>query len=371
MIKFLDLKAVNDQYRDALVQACTEVVDSGWYIMGEQLQKFESAFADYCGVTHCIGVANGLDALILTLRAWKLLGRLTEGDEVLVPANTYIASILAITENGLVPVLVEPQADSYNLGVENLREAITDKTRAILPVHLYGRLVDMRAIMAFAEEFKLLVLEDSAQSHGAMLDGRRSGAWGHASGFSFYPGKNLGALGDAGAITTNDDQLAETLRALRNYGSEAKYKNMYQGVNSRLDEMQAAMLRVKLLYLDGETARRQAVAQRYLLGITNPEITLPDAGEAGQHVWHLFVVRTAHRQALQDHLSGSGIQTLIHYPIPPHLQQAYPELNNLSFEFTELLHEQVISLPMGPTISDQEVDEVIEACNLYRAPVAR
>ncbi|MNO66094.1 dTDP-3-amino-3,6-dideoxy-alpha-D-galactopyranose transaminase [compost metagenome] len=371
MIKFLDLKAVNDQYRDALVQACAEVVDSGWYIMGEQLQKFEQAFADYCGVAHCVGVANGLDALILTLRAWKLLGRLTEGDEVLVPANTYIASILAITENGLVPVLIEPQADSYNLDVANLREAVTPKTRAILPVHLYGRMVDMRSIMAFAKEFKLLVLEDSAQSHGAVLEGRRSGAWGDASGFSFYPGKNLGALGDAGAITTNDEKLAEVLRALRNYGSEAKYKNMFQGVNSRLDEMQAALLRVKLAFLDHETARRQMVAQRYLQGITNPDITLPDAGAPGQHVWHLFVVRTANRQAFQEHLTGLGIQTLIHYPIPPHRQRAYPELNHLSLEFTELLHEQVISLPMGPTITDEEVEEVINACNLYRAPVPR
>lgn len=369
MIKFLDLQAVNAQYREALIKACTDVVDSGWYIMGEQLYKFESEFADYCGTAHCVGVANGLDALILTLRAWKLMGRIAEGDEVLVPANTYIASILAITENGLVPVLVEPQDAGFNIGVENLRSAITPRTRAILPVHLYGRLVDMRSIKAFAEEFGLLVLEDSAQSHGAKLDGRRAGAWGDASGFSFYPGKNLGALGDAGAITTNDDALAEVLRALRNYGSEAKYKNMYQGVNSRLDEMQAAMLRVKLQYLDAETAYRETVAQRYIQGINNPEIMLPDAGEPGQHVWHLFVVRTSQRQALQEHLLGMGVQTLIHYPIPPHCQQAYPELNHLSFEFTERLHEEVISLPMGPTISKQEVDRVIEACNAFRPSV--
>nr|WP_314614800.1 DegT/DnrJ/EryC1/StrS family aminotransferase [uncultured Pseudomonas sp.] len=371
MIKFLDLQAVNAQYREALIKACADVVDSGWYIMGEQLSKFESEFSDYCGTAHCVGVANGLDALILTLRAWKLLGRIAEGDEVLVPANTYIASILAITENGLVPVLVEPQAASFNIGVENLRSAITPRTRAILPVHLYGRLADMRSIKAFAEEFGLLVLEDSAQSHGAMLDGRRAGAWGDASGFSFYPGKNLGALGDAGAVTTNDDALAEALRALRNYGSEAKYKNMYQGVNSRLDEMQAALLRVKLQYLDAETAYRQAVAQRYLQGINNPEIMLPGSGEPGQHVWHLFVARTAHRQALQEHLAALGVQTLIHYPIPPHRQQAYPELNHLNFEFTERLHDEVISLPMGPTISEQEIDRVIEACNAFRPPVRR
>lgn len=369
MIKFLDLQAVNAQYREALIKACTDVIDSGWYIMGEQLAQFETEFSAYCGTSHCIGVANGLDALTLTLRAWKLLGRLSEGDEILVPANTYIASILAITESGLVPVLVEPQAHSYNLGIENLRQAVTHKTRAVLPVHLYGRLVDMRSVMEFAREFNLLVLEDSAQSHGAILDGRRSGAWGDASGFSFYPGKNLGALGDAGAVTTSDESLAQALRALRNYGSEVKYKNIYQGVNSRLDEMQAAVLRVKLRFLDTETAYRQAVAQRYLEGICNPEIYLPEPGETGQHVWHLFVVRTAYRAALQEHLASNGVQTLIHYPIPPHRQQAYPQFSHLSFEFTEQLHEEVISLPMGPTISEDEIERVINACNEFRPPV--
>ena len=370
MIKFLDLHAINAQYREALIKACTDVIDSGWYIMGEQLAQFESAFAQHCGTTHCIGVANGLDALSLTLRAWKVMGKLSAGDEVLVPANTYIASILAITENDLVPVLVEPDERSLNIDVDGLRKSLTPRTRVILPVHLYGRLVDMAPIMQFAQENNLLVLEDSAQSHGAQLQGRRSGAWGDASGFSFYPGKNFGALGDAGAVTTNDEALATTLKALRNYGSHAKYQNIHQGVNSRLDEMQAAMLRVKLPYLDKETEQRQAVAQRYLSGIDNAHILLPDAGQPGQHVWHLFVIRTAQRAALQEHLAKQGVQTLIHYPIPPHRQAAYPELNALSFELTERLHEEVLSLPMGPTLTEQEVDRVIAACNAFQPLVA-
>lgn len=365
MVKFLDLQGVNAQYRQALVDACTEVIDSGWYIMGEKLKQFETQFASYCGVKHCIGVANGLDALILTLRAWKQLGRLAEGDEVLVPANTYIATILAITENKLVPVLVEPDEASFNLGAHNLAQALTPRTRAIMPVHLYGRLADMPAINAFARQHGLLVLEDSAQSHGAELDGRRAGAWGDASGFSFYPGKNLGALGDAGAVTTNDDALAETLKSLRNYGSHVKYMNMYQGVNSRLDELQAALLSVKLPYLDQETRQRQQVAQQYLAGINNPVIQLPDPGVAGQHAWHLFVVRSEYREQLQQHLAQHGVQTLVHYPIPPHRQQAYPQLAELSLPLTERLHEQVLSLPMDPTLTASSIQHVIDACNSF------
>ena len=365
MIKFLDLKAVNEQYREALIQACTDVIDSGWYIMGDQLAQFEAAFAEYCGTRYCIGVANGLDALTLTLRAWKMLGWISAGDEVLVPANTYIASILAITENGLTPVLVEPDERSFNVDVEGLRQAITPRTRVILPVHLYGRLVDMEPVMRLASENSLLVLEDSAQSHGAELQGRRSGAWGNASGFSFYPGKNLGALGDGGAVTTNDEALATALRALRNYGSHTKYQNLYQGVNSRLDEMQAAMLRVKLPFLSAETQHRQAVAQHYLSGINNPYILLPEPGADGQHVWHLFVVRTRYRAELQAYLAEQGIQTLIHYPIPPHQQQAYPQFNGQSFELTERLHQEVLSLPLGPTISEQEAARVVAVCNAF------
>jgi len=372
MVNFLDLKQVNAQHRDELVAAVTRVIDSGWYISGNELSSFEDAFARYCGSKHCIGVANGLDALILTLRAWKELGKLKEGDEVIVPANTYIASILAITENRLVPVLVEPEAGSFNICPSGIRAAITDKTRAILPVHLYGRLADMPAIMTIAEQHGLLVLEDSAQAHGASLNGRNSGSWGDASGFSFYPGKNLGALGDAGAITTDDDQLAETLRALRNYGSHEKYKNVHQGVNSRLDEIQAAMLSVKLKYLDEQTTQRRQIAQIYQEGISHPAITLPltpgvSALELTSHAWHLFVVRCEQRDALQKHLAALGVQTLIHYPIPPHQQRAYPQWNGLSFPLTERIHQQVLSLPIGPSMTATEAHRVVDACNCFVA----
>ena len=370
MIPCLNLKSVNDQLRAELVDACTRVIDSGWYIGGNELGRFEDDFASYCGTKHCIGVANGLDALILTFRAWKELGRLKEGDEVIVPANTYIASILAITENKLVPVLVEPDAGSFNLFPDKIKAALTSKTRALLPVHLYGRLADMPGLLDIAKQHKLLVLEDSAQAHGASIDGRRAGNWGDASGFSFYPGKNLGALGDAGAVTTNDDELAQVLRALRNYGSHEKYKNLYQGVNSRLDEIQAAVLCVKLKYLDEQTAHRRKIAQAYMEGITNPSISLPlksgtSALTLNSHVWHLFVVRCQQRDALQKHLANHGVQTLIHYPIPPHLQQAYPVWNGLSFPLTEKIHQEVLSLPMGPTLTYEEVHLIVQACNSF------
>lgn len=368
MIPFLDLKSINATYREELIVACTRVIDSGWYIAGNELSQFEKAFAEYCGTKHCIGVANGLDALILTLRAWKQLGKLKDGDEVIVPANTYIASILAITENDLVPVLVEPDATSLNLCPQKVQAAISAKTRAILPVHLYGQLADMPALMSIARKHGLLVLEDSAQAHGASIDGRKAGNLGDASGFSFYPGKNLGALGDAGAITTNDDELAQTLRAIRNYGSHEKYKNLYQGVNSRLDEIQAAMLSVKLKYLDEQTAHRRKIAQLYMDGIKNPAITLPLVlGSAPvkleNHVWHLFVVRCQDRNALQKHLADHGIQTLIHYPIPPHQQQAYSEWKTKHLPLTELIHKQVLSLPMGPALTIEEAKKVIAVIN--------
>lgn len=372
MIPFLDLKQVNGQYRDELIEACINVMDSGWYIVGNELKNFEEAFAKYCGTKHAIGSANGLDALILTLRAWKILGKLKEGDEIIVPANTYIASILAISENGLVPVLVEPDLTSFNLCPLKIKAAITSKTRAILPVHLYGRLADMRAIMTIAKEYGLLVLEDSAQAHGASIDGIRAGAWGDASGFSFYPGKNLGALGDAGAITTNDDQLAEVLCALRNYGSHEKYKNLYQGTNSRLDEIQAAILNVKLKYLDKEIAYRKGVARAYTKGIINPNIILPRVDSTSalkneNQVWHVFVIRCKQRDNLQKHLREQGVETLIHYPVPPHRQQAYKEWNSQSYPITEKIHRQVLSLPIGPTITDEQVNTVINACNNFNA----
>lgn len=363
MIPFLDLKAINAQYRDELIAACTRVIDSGWYIAGNELAQFEQAFASYCGTKHAIGVANGLDALILTLRAWKELGKLKDGDEVIVPSNTYIASILAISANNLVPVLVEPNLATYNLCPEQTAAAITTKTRAILPVHLYGQLADMPAIMAIAQRHNLLVLEDSAQAHGASLNGKKAGNWGDASGFSFYPGKNLGALGDAGAVTTNDDELADTIRTLGNYGSNKKYENKYKGVNSRLDEIQAAMLSVKLKNLDNEIVNRRKIATAYLEGINNPAITLPIINNAESHVWHLFVIRCKQRDALQKNLADEGIQTLIHYPIPPNKQQAYKKLNNQSFTVSELIHQQVISIPI---ISKQKTRKLINLINKYK-----
>ncbi|MCA4815118.1 MULTISPECIES: DegT/DnrJ/EryC1/StrS family aminotransferase [Acinetobacter] len=367
MIHFLDLQAINAQYRAELIEACTRVIDSGWYIGGNELSQFEENFAAYCGTQYCVGVANGLDALILTLRAWIELGRLKAGDEIVVPANTYIASILAISANHLTPVLVEPDTYTCNIDPKKIEAAITSKTRAILPVHLYGQIADMPAILNMAEKYNLLVLEDSAQAHGASITGKKVGNWGHASGFSFYPGKNLGALGDAGAITTNDAELAQMLKALRNYGSHEKYKNLVQGVNSRLDEIQAAMLNVKLKYLDQEIQHRRYIANLYLNGIKNPLVQLPlintNAEVYEQHVWHLFVVRTQHREALQKHLTNHGIQTLIHYPIPPHQQQAYQEWNNLSYPLTEAMHKEVLSLPIGPTLTGQDAEKIIALVN--------
>lgn len=366
MIPFLDLQSINAQYRAELIAACTRVIDSGWYIGGNELAQFEQEFSAYCGSAHCIGVANGLDALTLTLRAWLELGRLQPGDEIIVPANTYIASILAISANGLTPVLVEPDEASFNLCPEKTLAAITSRTKAILPVHLYGQLANMPALLAIAQQHDLLVLEDAAQAHGAAIDGRKAGNWGHAAGFSFYPGKNLGALGDAGAITTNDAELAQTLRALRNYGSHEKYKNLFKGVNSRLDEIQAAMLRVKLQYLDQDTQHRRVIADIYRHHIHNPAVQLPQCSLAEQHVWHLFVIRTPHRAALQQHLASQGIQTLIHYPIPPHQQQAYQEWSARSYPLTERLHQEVLSLPMGPTLTEDEAMQVVAAVNSFQ-----
>lgn len=370
MIPFLDLKNINQQYRDELIAACTRVIDSGWYISGKELETFEQNFAHYCGTQYAIGVANGLDALILTLRAWKELGKLKAGDEVIVPSNTYIASILAISANQLTPVLVEPDEHTFNIDPQKIEAAITSRTKVILPVHLYGRLADMPKIMAIANKHNLLVLEDSAQSHGAEIHGKKAGNWGHASGFSFYPGKNLGALGDAGAITTNDLELANMLRALRNYGSHEKYKNLVQGVNSRLDEIQAAILDIKLKFLDQETLHRRKIAALYLENINNSLIQLPktqiNALDDKQHVWHLFVIQTEHREALQKHLAEHGIQTLIHYPIPPHKQQAYEEWNNSSFTISEKIHSDVLSLPMGPTLSLTDAQFIIDVCNGFK-----
>lgn len=347
MIPFLDLKGINAQYRDELHDAFSRVLDSGWYIQGSEVKAFEEEFASYCGVRHCIGVANGLDALILIFRAYKELGVLKEGDEVIVPSNTYIASILAISENKLKPVLVEPDLKTYNLNPELVRKAITPKTKAILAVHLYGQLADMMELNEIALKHQLLLIEDSAQSHGAECKGARAGSLGDASGFSFYPGKNLGALGDAGAVTTNSDELATAIRALGNYGSHQKYKNLYQGMNSRLDEMQAALLRVKLKYIDEDIQKRRAVASAYLERIENRKIILPHVTNEEAHVWHLFVIRVNNRDELQSYLREQGVGTLIHYPVPPHKQEAYKEWNTLSFPIAEMMHDEVLSLPIS------------------------
>ena len=363
MIPFLDLKTINAQYRDELIQAATDVIDSGWYIQGNQVNAFEKEFSDYCGTKHSIGVANGLDALILIFRAYKELGRLKEGDEVIVPANTYIASILAITENRLKPVLVEPDEHSYNLNPKLIERAITSKTKAILAVHLYGQLADMPAINKISEKYGLLVIEDSAQAHGASYNGIKSGNWGDASGFSFYPGKNLGALGDAGAVTTNDEELASTIRILGNYGSEKKYRHIYKGINSRLDEMQAALLRVKLKYLDSEIGRRREIANSYSNGINNPSIILPVWKKYEQHVFHLYVVRTEKRDRLKKYLYENDVETLLHYPTSPHQQAAFSSWPSISLPITESIHQQVLSLPISPIMDDDDIETIVHLVN--------
>ncbi|MGK3196942.1 DegT/DnrJ/EryC1/StrS family aminotransferase [Enterobacter ludwigii] len=365
MVEFLNLKKINGQYSDKIQQACSRVIDSGWYIMGEEVKSFEKEFSNYCGTKFSIGVANGLDALYLVLKAWKEIGKLKDGDEVLVQGNTYIASILAITNNNLVPVLIEPDNNTFNLSADNIRCKITSRTKAILPVHLYGLISPMPELLDIAREYNLLVLEDCAQAHGARIGDKKAGSWGDAAGFSFYPGKNLGALGDAGAITTSDEELASSLFALRNYGSHIKYENLYQGVNSRLDEMQAAILRVKLPYLDKENARRSEIAKRYITQIKSEYLILPSTNDTAAHVWHLFVVRTNVRNDLQKFLANNGIQTMIHYPIPPHKQKAYPGLNNTSLPLTEKIHETVLSLPMDPSMDDHAVNEVIKFVNAF------
>ena len=366
MIKFLDLQKINALHKTELVTAFERVVDSGWFIMGNELKQFETNFANYCGVKHAIGVANGLDALILIIRAYKEMGFMNDGDEIIVPSNTYIASVLAISANGLVPVLVEPNIETYNIDFKLIESKITSKTKAILPVHLYGQLCDMNEISAIAQKHNLKIIEDCAQAHGAILDAKKAGNWGDAAGFSFYPGKNLGALGDAGAITTNDDALAATLRALLNYGSHEKYKNLFKGINSRLDELQAALLDVKLKTLDAETETKRKIANRYIQEIKNPLIILPIVQNQLAHVWHLFVVRTENRNEFQNYLTENGIQTVIHYPIPPHKQEAYKELNSMTLPIAENIHKTVISLPLSSVLLDAEVDTIIRVINAYK-----
>ncbi len=366
MIKFLDLKAINQQYRNELLEAFARVLDSGWYILGEEVKKFEQEFAEYCGTQHAIGVANGLDALTLIIRAYKELGFFKDGDEIIVPANTYIASILSISENNLIPILVDGDLSTYTIDPELIESKISKKTVAILPVHLYGQLTDMEAIAKIASKYQLKVIEDCAQSHGAeSRQGVKAGNLSDAAGFSFYPGKNLGALGDAGMVTTNDTELANCIRAILNYGSIVKYKNLYKGVNSRLDEVQAAILRVKLLHLDEETEQRRLIAERYLLGIKNKKLILPTVRYRQSHVWHVFVLRTQDRTSLQAYLNAHNIQTVIHYPIPPHKQVAFKELSNCNFPVSELIHESIISIPLSPVLKMEEVDNIVQVLNNY------
>ncbi len=366
MIKFLDLQKINLSYKKELIKETEKIIDSGWFILGEEVRFFENEFSKFSKVSNCVGVNSGLDALILTLKAWKQLGKIKSGDEVIVPANTYIASILAITENDLIPVLVEPDKNTFNLSSKNLSKFITKKTKAILPVHLYGQLADVVGISKIAKEKNLLILEDAAQAHGASLDGCFAGGFGDAAGFSFYPGKNLGALGDAGAILTNDDELAEVVKALRNYGSEIKYKNIYKGLNSRLDPIQAAFLRKKLRNLSKDNKHRQLLANTYSENINNPIIKLPSMPKIEEsHVWHLFVVRTKERERFMKFLKSKNIETMIHYPIPPHKQMAYSDLNKLSFPSTEKIHDEVVSLPIGPHLDTEDIQYVAEQINLF------
>jgi dTDP-4-amino-4,6-dideoxygalactose transaminase len=439
MIKFLDLQRINAQYAAELKQAAAEVIDSGWYLLGERVKQFEVNLANYVGVKHAIGVANGLDALRLILKAYIEMGVMKEGDEVIVPANTYIASILAISDNRLKPILVEPDISTYNLDISLIEQHITEKTRAIMVVHLYGQVCWSEQLEAIAKKHNLKIIEDNAQAIGATytyphnttaniyterpvlsvaevslkdeqqttpalseVEGnskqkttnkkqqtKKTGSLGDAAGFSFYPGKNLGALGDAGAVTTNDVQLAEIVRALGNYGSKQKYINEYQGLNSRLDEIQAAFLDIKLKYLDAENQRRHEIAQFYCENITNPNIILPvrptffnvehltpnkeqqttnkKQGTTNNfsHVWHIFIIRHPQRENLQQYLTENKIQTLIHYPIPPHKQLAYAEYNELGLPVTEKIHSEVLSLPISPVMSLDQAEIITEMINSF------
>lgn len=363
-IPFLDLGRINAPHQLRIRAAVERVLASGWYVLGPEVAAFEEAFAKYVGVSHCIGVANGLEALTLVLKAWAF----PPGSEVIVPSNAYIASVLAITQAGLIPVLVEPDPRTYTLDTARLDAALTPNTRAILPVHLYGRVTDMAPLLTFAEKHGLRVLEDAAQAHGATYLGRQAGALGHAAGFSFYPTKNLGALGDAGAITTNDAELAAQLRMWRNYGSAQKYQNDVPGHNSRLDELQAAILSEKLLFLHRENDRRRQIARRYVAKFTLPGLMLPPTDAIEQDVWHLFVVRYPHRNAFREYLRSAGIGTDVHYPVPPHRQVAYAgKWPADAFPIADQLHGEVVSLPLNPAMTDEEVSRVIAVVNRFTA----
>lgn len=371
MIKFLDLQKINRSYEPQISQAIARVLKSGWFLLGEEVKAFENEYAAFIGNKHCIAVANGLDALRLILRAYMEMGKIKEGDEIIVPANTYIASILAVTENRLQAVLAEPDLNTYNMDPFLIEEKISEKTKAIMIVHLYGQNAMHPQIQRLADKYNLLIIEDNAQAQGAVYNNKKTGALGHAAGHSFYPGKNLGALGDAGAVTTDDQLLARVVRSIANYGSSEKYVNEYKGLNSRLDEIQAAVLRVKLQYLQKDNQKRREIAHFYCTQIKNPHVILPDAGSNEtvinnmSHVWHLFVIRCEKRDALQQYLVKNNIQTLIHYPIPPHKQQAYRDWNPMHFPLTEQIHRQVLSLPVSPVMTEAERNRVVKAINNF------
>jgi dTDP-4-amino-4,6-dideoxygalactose transaminase len=371
MIKFLDLKAINDSFEPELSQVVKKTIDSGWYLLGDEVKSFEQEYSDYIGIKHCIGVGNGLDALRLIFKAYIELGFFKEGDEIIVPANTYIASILAITDNRLIPVLVEPDILTYNIDPNLIEEKITKKSRGIMIVHLYGQNAMHSDIQRIVDKYNLKLIEDNAQAVGANFGDKKTGSLGHAAGHSFYPGKNLGAIGDGGAVTTDDDELAFVIRALANYGSKEKYINVYRGLNSRLDEIQAAVLRVKLKRLDIDNQKRHEIAKYFCDNIYNPDIVLPYVKKQSpvkncfspKHVWHLFVIRYSQRDELQKYLTKHGVQTLIHYPIPPHKQKAYKKMNKLSYPVTELIHKEVLSLPISPILSMSDVKLIVNTIN--------
>ena len=375
MIKFLDLKKVTESHREEIEKATLRVVNSGWYLQGEENKNFERDFAEFIGTGHAVGCANGLDALILIFRALIELKRLKPGDEVIVPANTYIASILSITENGLVPVLVEPDRESLQIDPDLIGQSITPRTKAILIVHLYGRCAYNERIAEICKRHDLLLIEDNAQAHGCLYRDRRTGSLGIAAAHSFYPGKNLGALGDGGAVTTSEPELAEAIRTLANYGSSEKYIFRYRGRNSRLDEIQAAVLDVKLTYLDEDNEKRRQIARIYFNGITNPEVVLPgkdlyfsqdpDKKAPVDNVYHIFPILTDHRDSLQAYLKRNGVQTLIHYPVPPHLQECYKDWAPLSLPVTESIHDRELSLPMSPVMTAEEAFRVVDLINSF------
>ena len=364
-IKFLDLKKINSIHADEIKHEISDVLESGWFLKGKKTADFEKAYAEYIGTDYAIGCGNGLDALILILRAYKEMGIMKDGDEIIVPANTYIASILAITENNLVPVLIEPDPETLQIDSDKIEQAITSKTKAIMIVHLYGRCAFNEKIADICQRYNLKLIEDNAQAHGCLYEGRKTGSLGDAAGHSFYPGKNLGALGDAGAVTTNDPILAQTVMALGNYGSQKKYVFKYKGINSRIDELEAGVINVKLKYLDKENNRRKEIAKKYISGIKNPLIKVPSTENFDSNVFHLFPIFTEHRDLLQAYLKENGVETLIHYPIPPHKQECYMMWKSKDLPITEKIHDMELSLPISPVMTDEEADEVISHLNAW------